>query len=625
VIEIRKGQSAAEAKKQNPMLGEQETVNQTQLSCCINPIVVWPKAASSSYGWYVVAVGKQGVSYGESDATSFSVKTGDPNPEKFNPPVNQSPVDGKLFTTEEVAQPINFRWTPVLPLPKVDVVYKIRVIEIKAGQSKAEALKGNKPIAELEVKNEIQTTVRLSKRSNGISGSFEWDVTAIGTERVKGEEQKNYGTSKATTFGITNTETDKDNQPVPDTSKNKNCITYKAPIITGPATGSLIQMYNGNLNLRFIPSNTMQALYRVKVWRNTNQKSELIYERIFPNNFNGSISGLKLSDKKTEELTVQMQALPGAVGNIKSDRAVFQKSSCAVFENNGFSKSSTFSVASSCAADYSFSIDSAKCVEDKKVKVYCHVVFHNINALPAPNPTLTNAIFVDNATNLPITTSNFSTSLSPLSLLPAETDIPFSFDAEGETCDKTIRITYDINWNCPSGPQHIIACVDSFKLPCCYCNYCDKPENMIIQDISHSATPVATDNLIITQQFNISPKNISQITAEIVYMEEDQMDDACKQCRKDENEVYHFLGTNTAAWNSGAALNASSGNNASTFPTKILEWGSNAQGNVDFNLTIGLPGTAPLKCCERHGRVCIRYSFTDIECKTCTQLVCYTY
>ena len=159
----------------------------------------------------------------------------------------------------------------------------------------------------------------------------------------------------------------------------------------------------------------------------------------------------------------------------------------------------------------------------------------------------------------------------------------------------------------------------------CICTYCEKPENMKIEDISLTATTVATDNLNIAQHFKITPKNISKINAAIVYMEEGQMDDGCKKCRKDENEVYHFVGTNTATWNTSAAISASPGNSAGSYPSKILDWNSNAQGDLIFNLTVGLPGTAPLSCCNRHGKICIRYSFTDIECKTCPIVVCYTY
>jgi hypothetical protein len=422
------------------------------------------------------------------------------------------------------------------------------------------------------------------------------------------------------------------NPTKPNIEKQKNCITYIAPEIISPRPGENIQLNKDNLQIRFVPSNALFVNYKVLVWRENKGKKELIQEKTYPNNFNGKIEGLKLSKSKTENLSIQMQAIPSVKGQylkIKGDKAAVQKASCATFENDGFSNPSNFSVSTSCAANYSFIIDSTRCVEGKKVKVYCHVKFLNINSIPTPNPTISNVTFIDDTTLSPYTVSGLSTAF-PLSLNPSGTDIPFSFELEGETCDKTLRITYDIDWMCPTGPQDIVNCTDTVLLPCCYCNYCDKPENMNIIEVSHSAS-ATSNNLIIAQQLNITPKNISKITAEIVSIKELEVDDACKECRKNsdgtlaENDVYHFVGSNTAQWSTGTAINASSGNSGNTFPTKIVEWKTNDKGLIDFDLSIALPGTAALSCCERHGVVCVRYSFTDIECKTCSILVCYPY
>ncbi len=81
VFEIRKGETATQSRKSNGPLMEKEVTNQTQLSCCINPIVVWPIAADSKYGWYVQATDNQGKSLGNSTPTTFAVNsfTCDPN------------------------------------------------------------------------------------------------------------------------------------------------------------------------------------------------------------------------------------------------------------------------------------------------------------------------------------------------------------------------------------------------------------------------------------------------------------------------------------------------------------------------------------------------------------------
>lgn len=188
--------------------------------------------------------------------------------------------------------------------------------------------------------------------------------------------------------------------------------------------------------------------------------------------------------------------------------------------------------------------------------------------------------------------------------------------------------------NCTNGTPPIennsLCRTDVKVLPCCYCNYCDLPENMNIINNSQN-TSVINNNLVIQQQMSVTPKRISNIKAEIVSFKEFEVNEDCKTCRKNnegvllENEVYHFMGTNTAQWSTSSLLNALPANGTNSFPTKIIEWQSNDKGNINFNLNIALPGTASLSCCERHGVICVRYSFTDIECKTCTILVCYNY
>jgi hypothetical protein len=121
----------------------------------------------------------------------------------FSPPQNVIPAEGKIFTKEEASQPVIFRWTPVLPRPKEDIIYKVRVVEISKGQTKAQALKENSPIEIKEVKNQTQTTFKLAKRYNGLV----WDVEAVSAERVQGGgNPKSYGTSEATAFSMTSPE-----------------------------------------------------------------------------------------------------------------------------------------------------------------------------------------------------------------------------------------------------------------------------------------------------------------------------------------------------------------------------------------------------------------------------------
>ena len=422
---------------------------------------------------------------------------------------------------------------------------------------------------------------------------------------------------------------------------NKNCNEYTAPEILIPSNTGQIQIDNGRLVIRYKKSNALFLNYKILVWLDHDGRKELIHEKIYPGNFNGAIEGLKLADGKTENLTIQMQALAAEsvdYPGIKGDRAAYQKANCTTFQNGGLSNTVNISASSNaCSPEYSFNIINAVCIENGKIKITGN---YTITLPTAATGTLNLNTFTAEVNGNPVTIANATANISPIPTgnIPSGTVQNFSFEIDGDAvCDQQLNVYYSVGSTLQCGPgttpiTNNIVCVSSYlKLPCCICSYCDKPGNMDIKDISHAASVVAGNNLNILQQLSVTPKNISKITAELVSIKEFEVDEACKECRKktdgtlNENEVYHFINSNTAQWTTGSPIPASSGNSNNSFPTKILEWTTNSKGVIDFNLTLALPGTSSLSCCERHGQICIRYSFTDIECKTCNILVCYTY
>ena len=115
---------------------------------------------------------------------------------KYTAPKNISPEEGKNLNNKEKEVMVNFRWTPVLPRPKEDVIYKVRILEILPGQSKPQALV-NKPIAVREVKNVTETTFKLAPRCNNCE--WVWNVEAVITEKGL---PKSLGKSEATQFAL---------------------------------------------------------------------------------------------------------------------------------------------------------------------------------------------------------------------------------------------------------------------------------------------------------------------------------------------------------------------------------------------------------------------------------------
>ena len=79
--------------------------------------------------------------------------------ETYSPPTNVMPVNNKAFTEKEINAPITFRWTPILPKPKLPVTYRLKVWQLMQGQNSTQAMKANTPLVEKEVKDQTQAIV----------------------------------------------------------------------------------------------------------------------------------------------------------------------------------------------------------------------------------------------------------------------------------------------------------------------------------------------------------------------------------------------------------------------------------------------------------------------------------
>jgi hypothetical protein len=276
-----------------------------------------------------------------------------------------------------------------------------------------------------------------------------------------------------------------------------------------------------------------------------------------------------------------------------------------------------------CTVDHTFLLDSTRCLNGDTIRVWGHAQILP-NGAGVNTGTLTfDPTFLE-------TTGN--TAITPVHLQPGNvftvnlsTPTTFSFDIVGDMCNKQLRVFYDFSYQCPTlnVPAHI-PCADTISLPCCICTYCDDPRNMNIVEGAQSVSQLNTSAMQVQQQFTVSPKNIMKVTAQIVYMAETAIDSACRTCAAHEQAVYHFGGTNQAQWNSGGAINATATNSTHAYPSKVISWSCNNQGNLALSMQMGLPGLAQLDCCSRELRICIRYSFTDKDCKTCERLVCYS-
>ncbi len=142
-------------------------------------------------------------------------------------------------------------------------------------------------------------------------------------------------------------------------------------------------------------------------------------------------------------------------------------------------------------------------------------------------------------------------------------------------------------------------------------------------DIKTQNVNVTSDVMTVTQPFNISPVNIKKITTEIISFEDNMSDTSCMKCTGHDTWDYNFIAHNTASWNSGPVYNGSPVNSSSYYPSKMIEWHCNKQGNLNMIFKISLPGNN--SGCTRKGKVCIKYRFEDINCVTCEEVICYDF
>ena len=105
--------------------------------------------------------------------------------QNYSPPQNIFPGNGKVFKPEELKSAVTFRWTPLVPKPKEQVTYRIKVWQLMEGQNGTQAMRNNAPLAEKEVTNITQAVV-----TNLYTGSckppylceYIWNVQALTRE-----------------------------------------------------------------------------------------------------------------------------------------------------------------------------------------------------------------------------------------------------------------------------------------------------------------------------------------------------------------------------------------------------------------------------------------------------------
>lgn len=189
------------------------------------------------------------------------------------------------------------------------------------------------------------------------------------------------------------------------------------------------------------------------------------------------------------------------------------------------------------------------------------------------------------------------------------------------------------------GPSQII------ELPNCICNVCEDREHI---DTEHNLKPVNLQgipfNFQIVQELqivNVDP--IIEVKAEIISVQHVANDPQCYTCTKHENEMGLFsfesikpriIGSGNWTFNGEGQIgkdddNISKDTNEDNYTNQIVWQAKDPTVGVDFStskrfvLPISLPSKSNLDCCEHEYKVCVRYTYKDINCVTCSYDQCY--
>jgi hypothetical protein len=540
----------------------------------------------------------------------------DAKEQTYSPPNNIMPTDKKTLTETE-AKVLTLRWTPIVPKPKDPVTYRLKVWQLMQGQTGVQAMRTNAPIAEKEVTNITQAVL-----SNIYTGpckppylcDYVWNVEATKTNPLG--EIVMLGKSEPTEFKIENKET-------------LQTATLSNVYPADKATFTDNESKTKPMSFRWtpiIPKPNESVIYKIKVYE---QKANQLIEE--------AITSKPLYEQEVVD-KIEMSCCSNTIEVwpiAKSSNYVWNVE--ALYKNGkilGVSAGTAFKIIVTDPSTGCFSLDTTQ------YKVECNGYDQN----GKPKYILTNLILKNIGTNpgrtglhnTPATNYITPTGFTVSGLIPASANpinvgnsINIGFEIIGATgttvtfvvnstivdptnpnlyCDKTIGVTVD--------------------LPPCPCTYCK--EDMIK---FNAPTSFIDNNTFLTVNQNITVTiPVKQFKAEIIgfAITPSNNNDQCLLCNKNSNQWGNFLsGTIPATFPSMTnglfpTIPCCGGNSHHTIGWWTLGAALNIS-NKNISLNITLPPRTTLSCCPYRINFCIRYTFTDAECRSCSIINCYNY
>lgn len=178
-------------------------------------------------------------------------------------------------------------------------------------------------------------------------------------------------------------------------------------------------------------------------------------------------------------------------------------------------------------------------------------------------------------------------------------------------------------------------------------NCCSSFTKQVTTQISMVGNTTAGYNAVkFVPTFKVGPKLIKQVRISVVNFETSSTNNDCLIC---ESNAGRYGNMSVPQGFTGGGKDAIEGMvyptqtitpacfpipcpTWNTLPSSEVSWG--AQNGPGYNLmdgigdqtttfTISLPKKSKLSCCDDTIKICIKYSFTDVDCNTCDTIICY--
>jgi hypothetical protein len=205
VWQLMQGQTGSQAMRTNKPIVTKDVADITE--AIVSGIYTGPCRPPylCDYVWEVQALNREGKPLGENEGKSEVFKFGIQEAGATKPPTLVFPENNKGFSPNDALKPITFRWTPLVPKPKDQVTYRLKVWQLMQGQTSSQAMRTNKPIVTKDVADITEATV-----SGIYTGpcrppylcDYVWQVQAI--DRQGNPIGENEGKSEAWNFKIQN-------------------------------------------------------------------------------------------------------------------------------------------------------------------------------------------------------------------------------------------------------------------------------------------------------------------------------------------------------------------------------------------------------------------------------------